>query len=255
MTKRNAVKSRRSRGPAPGYVATGQQELLQITLGTPSGTFVGGQIPLIPTFEPTSRLGVLALQYSQYSIEGSRVSYVPQTTTGTSGRLALAWTFDTVDADPVNTHQVLQVSQAKSSALWKNFSTKMKRNSPEKRRFAVIDAATFTGLTSQDKQIYTPGTLIYGSDGSAQSGLTVGSLIWHYRIRFYNPNVQTGVVSFRTIHDYAVHHPRPASAPPTQQATPQPDSSPLPQSDDDPGHASMHAYFCKLPYCKYHYFY
>lgn len=177
----------------------GQQELTQITLGTPSGTFVGGQFPLIPTFEPTSRLGVLALQYSQYSIEFSQVQFVSQTTTNTSGRLVLAWTFDTADAGPVNVHQILQISKAKMCPVWKNMTTTMTRNSPEKRRFAVLDAQLYNDLSGEDKQIYTPASIVFGHDGSAQSGLVVGSLIWHYRIRFFNPNVQTGVVTFATL--------------------------------------------------------
>jgi hypothetical protein len=185
--------------PLNGFRTSGQQELLQISLGTPSGSFVGGQIPLIPTFEPLSRLGVLALQFSQFSILRSRVHFISQTTTNTSGRIALAWTFDTIDADPISVHQILQVSNARTSPVWKNHTSAMKRSSPEKRRFPVIDSALFIGLSSQDKQIYTPASLIYGSDGSAQSGLTVGSLIWEYDIVFFNPNVQTGVVGFNTI--------------------------------------------------------
>jgi hypothetical protein len=188
-----ASRNRRSRGRSASFLVRGQQELIQITSGTPSGTFVGGQIPLIPTFEPTSRLGVIANLYSQYSIESSRVQFVPQSSTNTSGRLCLAWTFDALDADPVNCHQILQIVRSVMTAQYRGKSTSMPLGSPEKRRFAVIDGPTFLSLTSQDKQIYLPATLIYGSDGSAQSGLLVGSLIWHYRIRFFNANVPTGV--------------------------------------------------------------
>jgi hypothetical protein len=212
MTRRRSNKN--SGRKSGSQVVAGSQELRQITLGTPSGSFLGGQIPLIPTFEPTSRLGVIALLYSQYTIEVSRVSFVSQTTTNTSGRLCLAWTYDTLDADPVNCHQILQISKSRMCPLWKNMSTTMTRGSPEKRRFASIDGPSYVGLTPEDKQIYTPATLIFGSDGSAQSGLTVGSLIWHYRIRFYNPNVPTGIVStsFQTIVD-PEFQPSPPEAP------------------------------------------
>jgi len=205
MVKQSRGRRNKNRMPnSAAFVTSGQQELTQLTIGTPSGTFVGAQIPLIPTFEPTSRLGVLALQFSQYSIIGSSVQFVSQTTTSTSGRLALAWTFDTIDSDPVNVHQILQISRAKTGVLWKNHSSKMSRNSPEKRRFPVIDSALYVNLSSQDKQIYTPASIIYGTDGSAQSGLLVGTLIWHYKIAFYNPNVQTGVVGFRNLMTFSV---------------------------------------------------
>lgn len=197
--KNNKNKTRKSRGRNSAnnrsHVVAGQQELQQIVLGTPSGTFVGGRIPLIPTFEPTSRLGVLALQYSQFSVEASRVSFVSQTTTSTTGRLVLAWTFDSLDADPVNNHQLLQISRAVMTRPWQNISTAMPRNAPEKRRFPVIDGPSFVALEAQDKQIYLPATLVFGSDSSAQSGLTIGTLVWHYRIRFFNPNSPTGVVA------------------------------------------------------------
>jgi hypothetical protein len=202
--RRRSRKAPRRKGRAPGsasHLVEATQELMQLTLGTPSGTFVGGQIPLIPTFEPTSRLGVIALLYSQYTIERSTVSFVSQTSTTTSGRLCLSWTFDALDADPVNMHQILQNSHMSTGVVFRNRTTTMPRNSPEKRRYAVIDGPSFTALSSPDKQIYLPATLVWGTDGSAQSGLLVGSLIWRFRIRFHNPQVPTGVVNFRTILD------------------------------------------------------
>lgn len=75
----------------------------------------------------------------------------------------------------------------------------MPRLSPEKRRFAVLEGPQFVALPTEDKQQYLPATLVFGTDGSAQSGLTVGSLIWHYRIRFYNPNFVVGA----TLTDFA----------------------------------------------------
>jgi hypothetical protein len=182
-------------------VVSGSQELQQIILGTPSGTFVGGQIPLIPTLEPGSRLSRLAIQYSQYNIEMSRVTFVSQTTTNTSGRVSFAWTFDPLESNPTSIHTILQVSGSRMAPVWKNMSTTMPRFSPEKRRFAVIEGPQFVALPVEDKQQYLPATIIFGSDGSAQSGLTVGSLIWHYRIRFFNPNLVVGALltSFDTI--------------------------------------------------------
>lgn len=195
MAKKNRNNGRRRR-PRNNFgvstVVAGTQELAQITLGTPSGSFVGGQIPLLPTFEPGSRLSQVAVQFSQYNVELSRVSFVSQTTTNTSGRLTIAWTFDPLESNPVTCHQILQVSQSRMTPVWKNISTTMPRGSPEKRRFAVIEGPAFAALPSEDKQQYLPATLVFGSDGSAQSGLIVGSLIWHYRIRFFNPNFVIG---------------------------------------------------------------
>lgn len=242
MTRRSFRPRKKRSGAATRFhLATGQQELLQLTLGTPSGTFVGAQIPLIPTFEPASRLGQLALQYSQYSIEKSVVRFVSQTTTNSSGRVILAWTFDALDSNPTSIHQIFQIAQSRITPVWRNTSTRMSRGSPEKRRFPVIDAASFTGLSSADKQMYVPATLVYGTDGSAQSGLIIGSLVWHYVIRFYNPNVQTlpdGLASSNTLSTIAEHPP----------------VSPPHDDDESPPHASLHWSFCKVPYCKYHYF-
>lgn len=200
-TRNNRRGRRQPRTVATSTVISGSQELAQITVGTPSGTFVGGQIPLIPTFEPGSRLSLAAVQFSQYNIEVSRVSFVSQTSTNSSGRLTLAWTFDPLESNPVSCHQILQISQSRMCPIWKNISTTMPRSSPEKRRFAVIEGPQFAALPTEDKQQYLPATLIFGSDGSAQSGLTVGSLIWHYRIRFYNPNFVIGatLTSYETL--------------------------------------------------------
>lgn len=202
MVKRRNNRARRtqaaSRGNNRGVVVQGKQELAQITLGTPSGTFVGGQLPLIPTFEPGSRLSNLAVQYSQYSILVSRVEFVSQTTTNTSGRLTLAWTFDPLESTPVSCHQILQVSASRMTPVWRNITTAMPRRSPEKRRFAVIEGPQFDALSPVDKQIYLPATLVFGSDGSAQSGLVVGSLIWHYKIIFFNPNFVIGASTSTT---------------------------------------------------------
>lgn len=191
MAKRRS--GRRGRGArARGTTVTGSQELTQITTGTPSGTFVGGQIPLIPTFEPGSRLSRLAVQYSQYQIISSVVTFTSQTTTNTSGRIVMAWTFDPLESNPASCHQILQVAGSRMSALWKNHSTRLPRRSQGKRRYPVVEGPEFTALDTADKLMYLPATLIFGSDGSAQSGLTVGSLIWHYKIEFYNPNLVIG---------------------------------------------------------------
>lgn len=104
----------------------------------------------------------------------------------------MAWTFDPLESTPISIHQILQISANRLSPLWKNITTAMPRGSPDKRRFPVIEGAQFEGLSTVDKKIYLPATLVFGTDGSAQSGLTVGSLIWHYRIRFYNPNLVIG---------------------------------------------------------------
>lgn len=184
-----------------GHVETGSQELAQITLGTPSGTFVGGQIPLIPTFEPGSRLSLLAVQYSQYAMVSSVVKFHTQTTTNTSGRLVMAWTFDPLESTPVSCHQLLQIAGAKTTPLWRDISTRMTRRSPDKRRFPVIEGPQFTALDTVDKLMYLPATLVFGTDGSAQSGLIVGSLVWHYKITFFNPNFVIGASlrSYETI--------------------------------------------------------
>lgn len=191
--KRNNRRGRRV-ARAQSHLASGQQELVQLTTGTPSGTFVGGQIPLIPTFEPTSRLGVLALQYSQFEIVTSRVTYNSYTTTNTGGRVAMGFTYDTVDPDPVSCAQIIQIARSKNGVLWRNLTVSSPGRNSEKRRYAVISSQAFVDLDSQDKQIYTPASLFWGTDLSPSSGLFVGSLVWHYSIRFFNPNVLTGSV-------------------------------------------------------------
>lgn len=183
-----APKPRRGNQQPQSMVTSGAEQLIPITVGTPSGAFVGGTLRLIPTFAPRSRLSQLALQYSQYTVEYSRVAYVAETSTTTSGRLGLAWTFDVPDQDPTEVEQILQISRARSTVLWKNISTTMPSRAPEKRRYAVISSGDYSALSPADQQQYTPASCIFGSESSAQSGLTTGHLVWHYRIRFYNPN-------------------------------------------------------------------
>lgn len=214
-------RSNNNNNNAGGVVVSGTQELAQITLGTPSGTFVGGQVPLIPTFEPNSRLSLIAVQYSQYAIEHSRVQFVTQANTNTSGRVVMAWTFDPLESTPVSAHQILQVSASRMSPVWRNITTAMPRRSPEKRRFAVIEGPQFAALPVEDKQQYLPATLVFGSDGSAQSGLTVGSLVWHYRIRFFNPNfvISAAFATFQTIMPALVEHSVPPFSKVEQEST------------------------------------
>jgi len=184
----NSRRSRRKAASAlPGTLVIGKQEILAVKLGN-AGTFSGNQLQLIPTFEPKSRLGLIALQYSQYVIERSVVSYSTGTSTSTSGRVTLGWTFDAMQEAPTTIHQILQMSASRVSSVWKNVSSSMPARSPEKRRYAVLSADLFKTLSNADKQIYLPATLQVATDESAQSGLLVGTLMWSYSIRFFGPN-------------------------------------------------------------------
>jgi len=100
----------------------------------------------------------------------------------------MGWTFDALQNAPTSVHQIIQMAASRVSSVWKDGSSAMTKSSPEKRKYAVIDAPAYRLLSDVDKQIYLPATFQFGTDESAQSGLLVGTLIWHYRIRFFNPN-------------------------------------------------------------------
>jgi len=184
-------KSGKSRGRRRGrnrevHVETGSLELVQLSTPGTANAFLGGRVPLIPTVIPASRLAHLALLYGQYQIEMSRVTFTSTTTTSTSGRICQAWAFDTLDPTPTSNATIIQMARSSTRHLWQNSSSGMPRRGPEKRRFPVVDPAIYAALSTVDQQIYTPATLFYGLDMSQQTGLLVGSLIWHYKIRFFN---------------------------------------------------------------------
>jgi hypothetical protein len=101
---------RRNQRRAPNKsstILTGAQELSLLITPTPSGSTLTAKHDLIPTFESGSRLSRAAVQFSQYNIISSVVTYEPHCTTTTSGRMAMAWTFDPLESAPVSVRQIL----------------------------------------------------------------------------------------------------------------------------------------------------
>lgn len=167
-------------------ITSGSMELIDVSVA--GATFTGGALRLIPSFQAGSRLDILASQYSQYNIISSVVQYKTVTTTNTSGRVALAWSFDLKDPDPQSVAQIIQTARSRDDVPWKNFQSRCPRRPAEKRRYAYIDSASYVLLSLADQQAYTPASVIFGVDSSQQNGLLVGKLIWHYKIQFFNPN-------------------------------------------------------------------
>jgi len=131
----------------------------------------------------------MALLYSQYAIEFSSFRFVSAAPTTFSGRITMAWNFDTSDPKPTTTHQMWQQTGAVSTSPWRGITTTLPRNSGDKRRFPVLGSAAWIALSPADRQIYTPATLNFALDNTVQNGNLFGSLIWSYRIRFFNANI------------------------------------------------------------------
>jgi len=131
----------------------------------------------------------MALLYSQFAIEHSSFRFVAACPTTFSGRISMAWSFDTADPKPSSTHQMWQQAGAVSTSPWRGITTTLPRRSNEKRRFPVLGSAAWIALSPSDRQIYTPATLNFALDNTAQNGNLLGSLIWNYRIRFFNANI------------------------------------------------------------------
>lgn len=190
---RRARTRRAPQGPPRGLllnspVVSGEMEML--TLRAPAdNAFVATALPLIPTFEVGSRLHSLSLQYSQFKLEFSAMRFVSSAPTTFTGRVMLAWTFDTADPTPTSSHQMWQLQSCVSVAPWRSTSVSLPRNSGDKRRYPVLDSAAWVNLSLTDRQIYTPATCVVSIDNTAQNGNLVGSVVWKYRIRFFNANI------------------------------------------------------------------
>lgn len=179
--------NRNSRAPRNSHFETGSTEIAVISAPTPSGTFGGAALPLIPTFEPASRLGQLGVLYGQYQIVSSRVRYVPNASTAWTGRIVTAWSYDASNPLPTSAHLLSQIAGARECSVHQHLSTRTSRGQFEKRRYPTIDGLSFVALTKPDQQIYLPATLWYSIDQCSQSGSIMGNLYWDYKIRFFNP--------------------------------------------------------------------
>jgi len=105
-----------------------------------------------------------------------------------NGRIAMAYAFDARDQQPSDVTDIIQMSKSVYGTLWRRHTARLPTRSCEKRRYATIAPAALAGLSPADQQIYVPAILVWGSDSST-NGLTTGSIIWHYKIKFYNSNM------------------------------------------------------------------
>ena len=196
-------RTQRVRRRAPGRrnrasnncVVSGHEEMDLVVTG--SSAFSGGVIPLLPSTNTTSRLSQLSLCFSQFSIVRSSFTYVPQVGSNINGRIAMAFAFDTRDQQPDDLLTIIQMSKSVYGTLWRKHTCVMPPRSSEKRRYATITPNALISLTPAEQQIYVPATLVFGTDSST-NGLAVGSIIWNYTIKFYNPNMPTLDISTST---------------------------------------------------------
>jgi len=168
------------------FVSSGSEEIISVTTG--NNAFSGGNFPVVPTFNEANRLAQLALTFSQYRILHSRFEYVPQVSSTTNGRIALALLYDTHDHSPSTVVDIIQMASSSYGNLWTNHSVTMPPRSPEKRRYATISQSSLLALDGVQQQEYVPAVLTYATDSST-NGLNVGVIIWHYTIEFFNPNM------------------------------------------------------------------
>lgn len=155
-------------------------------------------------------LGTIAAAFTHYQILDCEFTYVPSVPTTQAGGFMMAFTGDYVDVAPATQEAFLQSEQAILAPVYAGTEggRALQRfgfpsgdvvgftvpkytynvgltNTPETYR--IVNSNTFNGLGSIDKNLYSPGKLIYALNGvkgaAAGTPIVCGQLFVRYKLR------------------------------------------------------------------------
>lgn len=171
-----------------------------------TGAFSAAVFPLIPA--QLNWLGGLALSFSKFRWNRLRVFYLPAVGTGSSGRIASSLIYDGADVLPTKMSALIAGYRATFGPVWAGQSgfdsTNPFANHSDmvhldldcsklaKRYYPYTSATNYAGLSTSDKNIYSPAELLVGSEGiTTGTSTNVGSFYVSYEIELLEPVAST----------------------------------------------------------------
>jgi hypothetical protein len=187
--------------PNGGMIVSNSEELTQVISSSTANGFTSVTVPLVPS--QTNWLKGVASSFSKFRWIRLRVFYIPAVGTSISGRIAASLVYDGADLAPSSVSNIIAGFRATFGPVWAGQSGFDSSNPftghsdmvhldldcsrSAKRYYPYIGLAAYNALSSADKNIYNPATLLIGSDGIAGVSSTVGSFYLSYEVELLEP--------------------------------------------------------------------
>lgn len=180
------------------------------TVSVTNATYNSGTQNFYPSSTGIPWLGSISRSFTQYQVLELEFTYVPNVPTTQAGSFMMAWTGDFGDVVPVDQAAFLQTEQALLAPVYAGteggralqhlgfpkgdvvgFSvpkyTYSLGTSKQPNTYKIVRNDTFTGFGSADKNLYSPGRLLYASNGitgaTTLAPVVCGQLFVRYRLR------------------------------------------------------------------------
>lgn len=180
------------------------------TVVATAATYLGGEQNFYPSSTGIPWLSSISQSFTQYQILELEFTFVPNVPTTQAGSFMMAWTGDYQDTVPSSQAIFLQTEQALLAPVYAGteggralqhfgfpkgdvvgFSvpkyTYTVGTSKQPNTYKILSNLTFSGLGNIDKNLYSPGRLLFGvngvKDATALLPITVGQLFVRYKVR------------------------------------------------------------------------
>lgn len=180
------------------------------TVSTTGSTYTSGTQNFYPSSTGIPWLGSISKSFTQYQVLELEFTYVPNVPTTQAGSFMMAWTGDFGDTVPADQAAFLQTEQALLAPVYAGTEggralqhlgfpkgdvvgftvpkyTYSVGTSKQPNTYKIVSNATFSGLGSIDKNLYSPGRLLYAANGitgaTALAPIVCGQLFVRYKVR------------------------------------------------------------------------
>lgn len=180
------------------------------TVSTTVSTYTVGDQKFYPGSSGLPWLASISSAFTEYQVLDLEFTYVPSVPTTQAGAFMMAFTGDYLDADPATQADFLQSEQALLAPVYAGseggralqkfgfppgnvvgFSvpkyTYCLGTTNQPITYRITSNNTFTGYGNTDKNLYSPGKLLFATNGvagaSVASPITVGQLFVRYKLR------------------------------------------------------------------------
>lgn len=180
------------------------------TVSTSASTYTSGSQNFYPSSTGIPWLGSISKSFTQYQVLELEFTYVPNVPTTQAGSFMMAWTGDFGDTIPGDQAAFLQTEQALLAPVYAGTEggralqhlgfpkgdvvgftvpkyTYSVGTSKQPNTYKIVSNATFTGLGSIDRNLYSPGRLLYAANGisgaTALAPIVCGQLFVRYKVR------------------------------------------------------------------------
>lgn len=184
-----------------GMMVCNTESFGDVVSSATANQFNTATLPLIPV-SPTW-LRSIALSFSKFRWNRVRLFYLPAVGSSTAGRTAASLIYDGGDLSPANLAAIIAGNRATFGPVWAgqsgfDSSNPFSNHSDmihldldcsklAKRYYPITTLTNYNGLSSSDKNIYCPASLLSGVDGVATTTTTVGSYYITYEVELLEP--------------------------------------------------------------------